>query len=166
MLSEQGSLYVSVRGKPSRRVGVASSRMQSGVVYECTLESPSNGIAAISSYVSRTDRLGPNPSRVFDNVMSILQSTDDSDLSLIDRVSAYSFAVRAAMYEWTSNRGYLRGLVVDVGTGRLQAQDVILGRRSRCSTSHTPTLQPWWSSSRASLDRGGRTLATEAELSG
>lgn len=132
MLSERGSLYVSVRGKPSRRVGVASSRMQSGVVYECTIEPPSNGVAAISSYASRTDKLSPNPSRVFDNVMSILQSTDDSDLSLIDRVSAYSFAVRGAMYEWTSNRGYLRGLVVDVGTGRLQAQDVIFSC-SQCS---------------------------------
>lgn len=132
LLCKGGGLYVAVGGKASKRVGVSSARMREGAVYECVLGTPVASSVPIASYICRTDKVLPNPAHVYTCVSSILQSTDDYDVALIDRVSAYSFSVRAAMYQRVSNRGYMRTLVVDVGSGRLQAQGV-MSSEAQCS---------------------------------
>lgn len=103
---------------------MASCNMRAISVNESSLEPPSNGTAVFYSYMSSTDKVNANPMYVFDNLMYTLQSKDASYLSLMYRVSAYSFFVCTVIYEWTSIRAYLRCLVIDVNTRRLQKKDV------------------------------------------
>lgn len=110
----------------------ALSRLKEGAVYECTLGmDDTKESVTVKRIMRRLDKIVPNS---FETALDILQRiTDDrlSEQSISRKISVLSFLIRERVYELASNLSGGRGLIVDVGSGRLQSWSVIAGMRQK-----------------------------------